>query len=719
MSALAMLAALLPAAQRLASAWPAGNQRRASGEPAACHGAAIGAPAAVCTVECVALENRYSSSSSTGEDERTAAAVPEAWGRGPLADPAPAPVHRLIARQAELRPDATAVVCGETSISYGDLVARARVLAARLGARSLGRGAVVAVQAERSIDLVAALLGVLTAGYAYLALDCGQPAERTRLLLRDADAALLITEADRSAAEPDGTDAADEPPTCPVLRLDEAFDAPTGSDVEARPAADAVVGPDDLAYLCYTSGSTGAPKGVCVTHRGVTRLVAHDDWDFGPQDAFLQLAPVAFDASTFEIWTALAAGSRLVLHPPGPVAAEELDAVVERHGVTVLHLTAGLFRRVADTEPGLFGRLRRFLTGGDVVSAEHLREIQRAYPDLAVTHAYGPTENTTFTTCWTADPEVTKGPLPIGSPVRGTTVYVLDDDLEPVRVGATGQLYTGGDGVARGYLGRPGHTAERFLPDPAGPPGARMYATGDLARWRPDGTLEFLGRADGQFKIRGFRVESAEVEAHLRRDSAVRDAVALARDGVDGERILVGYVVAGKPGADVAGLRARLRRRVPEHLVPAVIVELPALPVSGNGKIDRAALPAPAAAALEATLEPPETELEESIAAVWREVLGTEVGIHRNFFEAGGTSFALMSVRARLQQVLKRPVATVGLFENPTIHQLARHLARGAAQPGRERSRAARGPGGADRRQALAGRARRIAESDPRGDRGR
>lgn len=639
-------------------------------------------------------------------------ALLQRWGSGPPTVDVRTVLDRIAARAAE-NPDSPAVVCGDTVLRYGELQWRATALAARLVARGVRSESVVAIRADRSCDLIVALLAVMSAGGAYLALDPEQPRDRIERLLADARPALALV----TRAHVTGLPATE----AEVLILDDEL-AATDREPVSAPLPDLVA--DQLAYVSYTSGSTGEPKGVAVPHRGLSRLVDPDWAGFGAADVFLQIAPVAFDASTFEIWTCLAHGATLAVYPPERVTPELLAETVRRHGVTVLSLTAGLFHQVADTAPEVFAGVRRLIAGGDVVSAQHVRSVLRARPGLTFTHAYGPTENTTFTTVWTPDGPPPEEHLPIGRPIRGTDVAVLDESMRPVPIGVIGELYAAGDGLARGYLGRPAATAERFLPDPRpGAHGARMYRTGDLARWCEDGDIEFLGRADTQVKIRGYRVEPGEIEARLRESEDVQDVAVLARPGISGERELAAYLVLAGEAEDRADIAERLRRRLagtlPSYMIPHRLYSVAAFPLNVNGKVDRGALAA-RTDVLDLSVRPggppsaPGTELEQLIATAWRDVLGRETGMHENFFEAGGDSLLLLRLRARLTQLIGRKVPTVTLFSHPTIRDLADHLT-GESAPARPadgngtREPAERG------RQALQERARRIAaERGPR-----
>ncbi len=488
-------------------------------------------------------------------------------------------IHGLFAEQAARVPAAVAVVCGDEEVTYGELARRARRVAGRLLAMGLAAESRIAVTAERSTGLIAALLGILQAGCAYLPLDPELPEERRDFMLADAGAVFL----DLDEKGPQG------------LQGQQGQEEPAVSVVPGVPE----VSPSQLAYVMYTSGSTGEPKGVAVTHGNVVRLVRGARWaDLGPDETFLQLGNLAFDAATLEIWAPLLNGGRLALFPGRRAGLDELADAVARYGVTSLWLTAGLFHQmVAERLEGL-RPLRQLLAGGDVLSPARVRCALEGLPGCTVVNGYGPTENTTFTACFPMrDAAGWDATVPLGRPIQGTCVHVVDAALRPVPVGVWGELLAGGEGVARGYLGRPALTAERFVPDPfTGAPGGRLYRTGDLVRWRPDGLLEFFGRTDFQVKVRGFRIEPGEVEAALRAHPAVRDAVVVVRPGVGGESRLVAYVV----GAAEEDLRAFLRSRLPEAMIPSLFVLLAALPLNANGKVDRKALPAAQPAANEA-----------------------------------------------------------------------------------------------------------------------
>jgi acyl-coenzyme A synthetase/AMP-(fatty) acid ligase len=434
----------------------------------------------------------------------------------------------------------------------------------------------------------------------------------------------------------------------------------------------------------YTSGSTGHSKGVMVEHRAIVRLVCAQSYFAGSgRERFLQFAPITFDASTFEIWGALLNGATLVVAPPGHRSLDELAEMIATQRVTVAWLTASLFNQFVNSDIGSLRCLRRLITGGDVVSVGPVTMAGKKMPWCVIVNGYGPTETTTFACCHNITAE--DAPIPIGRPIANTRVYILDAHLEPMPIGVPGELYIGGDGVARGYWRREDLTGERFVADPF-VPGGRLYRTGDLARYRGDGAIEFLGRRDDQVKIRGFRIEPGEVEAALGHHPDLQ-AVAVVARSVDGdEKQLVAYVVPGggarRPAAEE--LRGFLAQRLPDYMIPATFVALDRLPVTLNGKLDRARLPAPSSdrPQLETAFAAPATELERRIAAIWRRLLDrTEVGVNDNFFDLGGHSLLLMRVQRALQEDLVGPIKLVDMFQFPTIRALAQHLAAAALPP--------------------------------------
>ena len=590
-------------------------------------------------------------------------------------------LHGLFAEQAAARPAAIAVAWEGGEMTYRDLDRRSNEIARHLRRLGVVTDARVALVAERSPEMVAALLGILKAGGGYLPLDPSYPRERLALLLADAAPAAVVGPRHLLAALPEIPNGAPRLAFEDVV-LVEASEADTGADVGVDvPAA-------SLAYVLYTSGSTGTPKGVEVSHRAVVRLVRDTDYAaFGPGEVFLQLSPMSFDLATFEIWGPLLNGGRLALLPPGPFTVAGLYAAVERHRVTTIWLTSGLFHLAVEEGLAPLGGLRQLVAGGDVLSRPHVQRALEALPDVDLINGYGPTENTTFSTTHRLRGGLPAGEpsVPIGRPIAASRAYVLDPSLTLLPAGCVGELYVGGAGVARGYLGRPELTAERFLPDPfSGDPHGpqqgenRLYRTGDLARWRPDGTLDFLGRADFQVKVRGFRVEPGEVETALLGHPGVREAVVTAaKEAAGGHRLIAYYVPEGADGPAPAELRAHLRESLPEHMVPSLFVPLSELPLNANGKVDRRALPSPEAGpageADTAPRTPPRNPVEEVIAGIWEDLLGLgdPVDVDDDFFHLGGHSLLVIRLLSRLRQAFGADLPVQRVFAAPTVAGLA------------------------------------------------
>lgn len=436
----------------------------------------------------------------------------------------------------------------------------------------------------------------------------------------------------------------------------------------------------------YTSGSTGEPKGIGVTHANVAALAR--DTAFGAHRRVLAHSPLSFDASTYELWVPLLSGGQVVMAPPGRVDTAALTRLVHEHDVTSLFLTAALFNLVVEECVELLTRVREVWTGGEAASPHTFGRALEQAPDTLLVNVYGPTEATTFALRHPLDARAgarVDGRVPIGTPLDDTRLYVLDERGRPVPEGAVGELCIGGTGLARGYLGRPGLTAQQFTADPYGAPGARMYRTGDLARRRPDGTVDYLGRADQQVKIRGHRIEPGEIEAELARGPEVGHAAVVVREDTPGEQRLVAYVVATEGLAvDPDALHRALAVRLPAYMLPSAIVALPALPVTPNGKLDRRALPAPPEEGVRrAEFAAPATATEELAAAVWGEVLDTgRIGRHDDFFALGGHSLRATRAVSRLGARLGTGVPLRLLFEQPTLERFAAGLdaLRGAAR---------------------------------------
>ena len=439
---------------------------------------------------------------------------------------------------------------------------------------------------------------------------------------------------------------------------------------------------DNLAYVIYTSGSTGAPKGTEVFHRGVLRLLFGIDYSrLDGSQIVLQLAPLSFDAATFEIWGALLHGGKCVLFPGKPSDPRELGAVLKKHQINTLWLTAALFNTVIDQEPQALSEVKQLLIGGEALSVPHVKTGLALLPNTQIINGYGPTESTTFTCCYkiprALDDRLSS--IPIGRPIANTQVYILDPHLNIVPIGVVGEIHISGDGLARGYLNRPELTAEKFIANPfISDPGARLYKTGDLARYLPDGNIEFLGRVDNQVKIRGFRIELGEIESVLAQHPAIQQAVVLAREDTPGDHRLVAYTVATDASAASAhDLRSYLQHKLPDYMVPSAFVFLESLPLTPNGKLDRKALPAPdhSRPDLDDAFAAPRTPVEELLANIWAEVLKLDkVGIHDNFFDLGGHSLLATQIVSRIHRAFSIELPLRDIFEAPTIAVLAQRV---------------------------------------------
>ncbi|MFJ8230002.1 amino acid adenylation domain-containing protein [Streptomyces sp. NPDC094448] len=588
--------------------------------------------------------------------------------------------------QVARTPDAVALVHEGVELTYTELNRRANRLAHRLVGLGLGPESRAGVLMRRSAELVVALLAVAKAGGAYVPLSEAYPDSRMRWILDGTGAEILLTDqALHPRAEAVG-------PGVPLLLVD--AEEPVGGRCPQPQDGDLglEIQPDRLVYVMFTSGSTGEPKGVSVTHADVTALAEDTRWLDGVVDRVPLHSSHAWDGSTFEVWAPLLNGGRVVVAPPGDLDIETLRRVIVENGITALFMTTGLFRVLAQEHPESLATVRQVWTGGDLASAGAMRRVMDHCPSTRVVHVYGPTETTTFATCHEVGPydvETAAGNVPIGRPMDHMRHYVLDEALRPVPVGVPGELYVAGAGLARGYWGRPGQTGERFLADPFGSPGARMYRTGDIVRWNAAGRVEFLGRADSQVKVRGFRIELSEVEAAFAAHPSVSQVAVVVREDRPGDKRLVAYVVPALDGAE-RELRDHLARALPDYMVPQAIVKLDALPLTSVGKLDRAALPAPGH-----TAEPgraPRTAREETLCRLFAEVLGVpEVGIDDGFFDLGGDSIMSIQLvsRARKAGLVMSPK---DVFERRTVAAIADSMDAGTAAARAEEPGAGIGP---------------------------
>ncbi|WNV84553.1 non-ribosomal peptide synthetase [Umezawaea sp. Da 62-37] len=574
-------------------------------------------------------------------------------------------VHSRFAAQASRTPDAVAVVCGDVRLTYRELNERANRLANRLRPLGVRPETPVAVLMEHTADLVVALLGILKAGAYYLPLHSAHPLDLTRRIMAAAGGPVLLVD---SATLRNGA---------PEARVTIAVDVDQATAGMPRTDVASPTTPGDTAYVMHTSGSTGEPLGVAVPHRAVLELAADPCWDGGRHRCVLAVAPYAFSVNTYEFWVPLLRGGTVVVVPPREVDARSLRRLVREHGVTGLHLTAGLFRVLAEEAPDCLAGVEEVLTGGDVISAAAVRRVLDACPGIVVRAMYGATELSLFATSAPVPrPEPGDG-VPLGRAMAGVRLYVLDGNGEPVPNGSVGELHVGGSRLATGYHDRPDLTAERFPRDPFAGGDNRMYRTGDLVRVGDDGLVEFVSRLTDQVKIRGFRVEPVEVENVLNGQSGVAQAAVVARTTPSGEKRLVAYVVTGDGAPDFAGLRAGAKAALPDYMVPSAFVAVDALPLTPNGKVDRAALPDPAfdEGSDRPAHQPPSTERQEVLCALFAEVLGTDrVGLDDSFLDLGGQSMTAVRLAARITKALGADVTVNEIFDAPTVRELDSRL---------------------------------------------
>ncbi len=584
------------------------------------------------------------------------------WNRTEVAYLKDRCLHELIEEQVQRTPDAVAVIFEDTQLTYRQLNERANQLARYLQGLGVGPDTLVGICVERSLEMVIALLGILKAGGAFMPLDPEYPTERLAFMLKDAEPRVLVTQQKLQSVLPAYSG--------PVVCLDGTSQTvPEGNRAEIPPP-----NPTHLAYVIYTSGSTGQPKGVLLEHRGLCNLVRAqiEQFEIRSDSRILQFASLSFDASVSEVFTALLAGAALVVaRREAMLPGAELAALLREQAISVVTLPPSALAVLPEEQ---FPKLRTIVSAGEACTAQIASRWRRGRRFI---NAYGPTEATVCASLSVCQDDTARPS--IGRPIANTQLYVLDSRLQPVPVGVPGELYIGGAGVARGYLNRPKLTAERFIPDSfTRRPGARLYKTGDLARYLPDGNVEYLGRLDHQVKLRGFRIELGEIESVLAGHPAVREALVVLREDVPGDRRLVAYLTAkeGEP-PKVSELRGLLRAKLPEYMMPSAFVTLERFPMTPNAKVDRKALPAPKDFA-QSTGCPrllPRNEMERTIAAIWQEVLHVEkVGIEASFFHLGGHSLLLVQVQSKLINALNRPLLMMDLFRYPTIRSLAKYL---------------------------------------------
>jgi amino acid adenylation domain-containing protein len=594
-----------------------------------------------------------------------------AWNTTPSTLDRALTVPTLFSRRAAATPDAVALVEGDAAMHYGELNERTDRLAQRLQHLGVRAGDNVGLMLERSMAAIVAMLGILKAGAAYVPVPADFPPERVANMLGQAGATLVVTNEALVHLVP---------ARCAVVLPDGPEDDTDHNPDRARREVSAIDG-ESSAYLMYTSGSTGIPKGMAISHRAILRLVVGVHYaEFAPGRAVLHAAPLAFDASTLEIWGPLLNGGRCVIHDERVPTGAGLARTIARHDVHTAWLTAALFNAVVDSDPQHLAGLAHLFTGGEALSVAHVRRALNALPGLALSNGYGPTECTTFAATHRIERASLVAGLrsvPLGRPIKDTVLRVLSPSLALLPSGLVGELCIGGHGLAHGYLRQPELTAARFVPDPFGGPGDRLYRTGDLARWLPDGTIEFIGRIDEQVKIHGHRIETGEVEAAILAHPAIQSCAVVARPGADGQLRLIAYLVARSQPLPWDVLRAHLSARLPAAMLPSAQVWLAQLPVTPNGKLDRKALPEPAGERPELAqpYEEPRDALEQQVCEAFARALCIDrAGRNDNFFDLGGNSLLVLQVLADLQRDDATPLSTNLFFRHPTPAAIAAQL---------------------------------------------
>ncbi|MBW4575169.1 MAG: amino acid adenylation domain-containing protein [Aphanothece sp. CMT-3BRIN-NPC111] len=615
-------------------------------------------------------------------------------------------IHQLFEAQVEKTPDAVAVVFENEQLTYRELNIRSNKIAHYLKKMGVGAEVKVGICLERSLEMIVGMLGILKAGGAYVPLDSSYPRDRLAFMIEDAEVPVLLTQNKlleklhnltalfQHNHQSQNILELSKIQNKIVVCLDKNWDIlaeESEKNLSINPVA------DDLAYVIYTSGSTGKPKGVAVTHKAVNRLVINTNYiKLDPSDKIAQASNTSFDAATFEIWGALLNGAQLVgISRDVTLSPQELTLEISQKGISVLFLTTALFQQMARIVPQAFNSLRYLLFGGEAVDPRWVEKVLKNGSPKHLLHVYGPTESTTFSSYYCVQDvkqseeegtPCTPTPLPIGRPITNTQIYLLDAHLQPVPIGIVGELHIGGDGLAREYLNRPELTAERFIPNFfSNKPAAHLYKTGDLARYRSDGNIEFLGRLDDQVKIRGLRIELGEIEAVLSQHPAVAEAVVITQEDIPGDKHLVAYIVpdvetlhtTSLQNPKLTDLRQFLKEKLPEYMVPSAYVVLDSLPLTPNGKVNRRALPAADTLSLDMKEDylAPRTDVEEVLVEIWAKVLGRQqVGVHDNFFELGGHSLLATQLSSRIRDALKVELPVRQLFEAPTVASLARYI---------------------------------------------
>ncbi|MEH2022777.1 non-ribosomal peptide synthetase [Nostoc sp.] len=578
-------------------------------------------------------------------------------------------IHQLFEEQVYHHPDSIALIFGNEQITYQELNRRSNKLAQYLQTIGVGSEILVGICISQSIEMIVGLLGILKAGGAYLSLDPSYPQERLKFMLEDAQVSVLLTQEKLLKSF--------EYFLNPIVCIDKDWKNITHKN---KNNVESSVTSNNLAYVIYTSGSTGKPKGVAITHKAVNRLVCNTNYiKLSPLDKIAQASNTSFDAATFEIWGALLNGAQLVgISKDIILSPHEFALQLKQKEISVLFLTTALFQQIARDVPQAFASLRYLLFGGEIVDPRWVKKIIKSGAPKHLIHVYGPTENTTFSSYYCIQSLAESATsIPIGCPINNTQIYILDTHLQPLPIGVIGELYIGGDGLAREYLNHTELTTEYFITNNfSNNSQTRLYKTGDLARYLPDGNIEFLGRIDNQVKIRGFRIELSEIEAVLSEHPAVRETVVIADEDIPDNKYLVAYIVLNV--VEISNLASLLRKflkeKLPEYMVPTAYVILESIPLTPNGKVDRRALPRPDRVTFDRyDYVAPRSQVEELLQEIWAKLLVKEqVGVHDNFFELGGHSLLATQLISRIRDTFQIDVTVRNFFEAPTIEQLAK-----------------------------------------------
>ncbi|SFB46080.1 non-ribosomal peptide synthetase, partial [Clostridium frigidicarnis] len=569
-------------------------------------------------------------------------------------------IQELFEEQVEKTSNNIAVAFKEEKLTYRELNEKANSLARVLRDKGVKGDSIIGIMVEKSLEMIIGIMGILKSGGAYLPIDPSYPKERIEYILKDSESKILLSKNTLvDAIEFDG-------------QIIDPFNK--GLFNEDSSNLEKINNSNNLAYVIYTSGTTGKPKGVMCEHKNVVRLVKNANYiEFKEDDRILQTGSMVFDASTFEVWGVLLNGLGLYLTKNETIILPELlEEFVTRNNITILWLTSELFNQIAEENINVFKNLRYLLTGGDILSSKYISLVRRQFTNLKIVNGYGPTENTTFSTTYLIEKEYSSN-IPIGKPIANSTAYILNRNYKLNAIGIYGELFVGGDGVARGYLNRPELTAEKFIDNPF-EPGTKMYKTGDLARWLPDGNIEFLGRTDNQVKIRGFRIELGEIENGLLQHENIKEAAVLVKENKDNEKYICAYVVR-ENSLEELDLKGYLRETLPEYMVPAYFVQLEKMPLTANGKLDRKALSQSSFDVALKEYEAPRNEVEDTLTKIWSEVLGiNKIGINDNFFEIGGHSLKAMTIISKIHKETNKEIPLKELFKSPTIKGLSKFI---------------------------------------------